>query len=57
MDNANPNLYTITATRGAVMASDPCGDYTINQSGQKRVVNWDTSKYATIALASRACWK
>jgi type IV pilus assembly protein PilE len=51
------NAYTITATRTGSMASDACGNLTIDQLGTKSVVSFSTSKYANAAAAVRACWR
>lgn len=52
--------YTITATRktGTAMASDKCGNFTVDQLGRKSIAK-DTwgSAYASQAAAIAGCWK
>lgn len=49
--------YTVTAGRLTPMSGDKCGDYRITNTGRKSVVNYDTSKFATILEAARGCWQ
>lgn len=56
----NDDSYTITATRksGTAMASDKCGNFTVDQLGRKSIEK-DTwgSVYASQAAAIAGCWK
>jgi type IV pilus assembly protein PilE len=54
--------YTLTATRITTgsMASDRCGDYTMDHLGRKSMVDatWNTTTSgATLAAAILSCWK
>ncbi|MDZ7937933.1 MAG: type IV pilin protein [Rhodoferax sp.] len=51
--------YTITATRvvGGGMASDRCGNYTLNELGVRANVNYSTTKFSSAAAAVAECWK
>lgn len=51
ISNQSASTYTLTATRtaGARQASDACGDFTINQFGQKGVSN--------ATLSADECWR
>lgn len=46
---ATPTSFVLTGQRGPAMASDECGDFTLNQAGQRGLVN------ATRSVAD--CWK
>ncbi|MDE2594912.1 MAG: type IV pilin protein [Burkholderiales bacterium] len=50
--------YTLTATRqsGSAMEHDVCGDLTLTQDGTKALVNYDTTRYASLATAVAGCW-
>jgi type IV pilus assembly protein PilE len=54
---AQRNTYTITATRTGSMASDPCGNFTLTNTGRKGTASFTTSKYANEATALAACWR
>lgn len=47
--------YTITATRTGAASNDRCGDFVIDQSGNRRVINFNAS-FANAAAAAAACW-
>lgn len=51
------DVYSVTATRkaGAAMASDRCGNFSIDHLGRKDLTNY--SGFATKAAALEACWK
>lgn len=52
-DSANPaapTTFLVTATRAGAQASDRCGDFTLSHTGQRGLVNNDSS--ATVA----ECW-
>ncbi|MFM1980851.1 MAG: hypothetical protein RLZ68_2116 [Pseudomonadota bacterium] len=53
--------YTINAGRiaGGAMASDKCGDLTIDHLGRKSIdgSTWSSTKFASKAAAIEACWK
>ena len=51
------DVYSVTATRkaGAAMASDRCGNFSIDHLGRKDLTNY--SGFATKAAAIEACWK
>ncbi|MDF1483650.1 type IV pilin protein [Ramlibacter sp. H39-3-26] len=55
---AGATTYTIKATRatGTVMASDKCGDYSIDNLGRKKLENY-ASSFADEAAAREYCWK
>jgi type IV pilus assembly protein PilE len=57
---ATKDSYTLTATRksGTAMASDKCGDFTVDQLGRKSIVDdtWKTP-YSSKATAIAGCWK
>jgi type IV pilus assembly protein PilE len=59
LSNLTATGYTITATRqsGSPMASDKCGDYTLTAAGAKGLVNYNTSKFSSLAVAVAGCWK
>ena len=51
--------YTITATRktGTSMASDICGDFTVDYLGRRSVVNYSSTKFSSLSNAITYCWK
>ena len=54
--------FTITATRktGTSMASDKCGNFTVDHFGRKSIATgtWDTAKVGSAkSTAIQACWK
>lgn len=51
--------YTITATRktGTAMASDVCGDFTVDNLGRRSMVNYSTTKFSSLSDAITYCWK
>jgi type IV pilus assembly protein PilE len=53
------DVYTVTATRksGTAMASDRCGNYQLDQYGRKKLLSFDTAKFANETLALAYCWK
>ena len=59
--NGSRDYYLVTATRanGSVVASDKCGNFTIDNLGRKSIVDntWSTSKFANKAAAISGCWK
>jgi type IV pilus assembly protein PilE len=58
---ATASTFTVTATRksGTSMASDKCGNLTIDHLGRKSIAGstWSTSKFASKLVAIEACWK
>ena len=56
---ATQTSYTITATRktGTAMASDVCGDFTVDNLGRRSVANYSTSKFSSLSDAITNCWK
>lgn len=44
------NTYLLVATRAGAMAGDECGDLTINQLGQKQLIN------QAAGVTAAACW-
>lgn len=57
--DAARNTYTLTATRTGTAASDKCGNFTLNNTGQKSIASgtFNSSKYASLDLAVRDCWR
>jgi type IV pilus assembly protein PilE len=59
--SANPDTFIIKAGRitTASMASDKCGDLTIDHLGRKSIdgSTWSSTKFASKAAAIEACWK
>ncbi len=51
------NTYWVTATRSGTMASDKCGDFSIDQLGGKHIESFSSSSYASESAALAACWK
>jgi type IV pilus assembly protein PilE len=55
------DVYTVKATRiaGSSMASDSCGDLTIDNFGRKSIdgTTYSTTKFASKAAAIESCWK
>jgi type IV pilus assembly protein PilE len=51
------NDYTLTATRTGTMTGDACGNFTLDNTGNKSVVSFSSSKYASATDAALACWK
>jgi type IV pilus assembly protein PilE len=53
------DTFTITATRrtGASMATDRCGDMTVDHLGRRSLVNYTTAAGSTLAAAIANCWK
>lgn len=51
--------YTLVATRvtSASMASDVCGDFTVDNLGRRSVQNYSTTKFASLSAAITYCWK
>jgi type IV pilus assembly protein PilE len=56
---ATASTYTITATRKstASMATDRCGDMTVDHLGRRSLVNYTTAAGSTLAAAIANCWK
>lgn len=48
--------YTLVATRTGPMASDKCGDFTLNHLGSRSVKNFGAA-YADETAARTDCWK
>lgn len=50
--------YSVKATRkpGSLMATDRCGDYSIDHLGRKNLENY-SSEFSTKAAALETCWK
>lgn len=46
---ATATTFTLTGTRGPAMSSDACGDFTLNQAGQRGLVSG--------SLSMAECWK
>ena len=46
----------VTARRTGSMASDRCGDMSIDHYGRKHVTGFDTSRFASEDIAIRKCW-
>jgi hypothetical protein len=46
VDTPTANSFTLTATRSSAMASDECGDYTLDQRGRLILKNASTTKLA-----------
>jgi type IV pilus assembly protein PilE len=57
LKNLTQTTYTIVLTRTGQMAGDACGDFELNNTGVKNIVNFSTGKYATVAIALRECWR
>lgn len=57
VDAKLPEVYALKATRTGGMASDRCGDYTLDQYGRKTLQNYDTARFASAKLAMEYCWK
>lgn len=59
LDAADANSYTLRATRTGNMASDKCGDFTINHLGTRSIAagTYDTGSFSTASAALRACWR
>lgn len=59
LSNLTATGYTLTATRqaGSAMANDICGDYTLTAAGSRSLVNYNTSKFASLTAAVAGCWK
>lgn len=55
------DAYTVKATRiaGASMASDPCGDLTIDNLGRKSIdgTTYSSTKFSSKVVAIESCWK
>ena len=51
--------YTITATRTGSMATDRCGNFTINHLGVRSIAagTFDASAFADVNAAIAACWR
>ncbi|QHJ00790.1 prepilin-type N-terminal cleavage/methylation domain-containing protein [Xylophilus rhododendri] len=58
VSNPNRDSYLITATRkaGSSMASDKCGNFTIDNLGRKSIVAGSYTGYASVTAAIAACW-
>lgn len=60
-DNLTSSTFTVMAQRktGASMASDPCGDLTIDHLGRKSIngSTWSSSRFTSKAAAIEFCWK
>jgi type IV pilus assembly protein PilE len=54
---AQRNTYTITATRTGTMATDPCGNFTLTNTGRKGAASFTTTKYENEAAAVVGCWR
>ena len=54
------DTYTIRATRiaGTSMATDKCGDFTIDSMGRKSIAagTYNSTQFPTVANAITACW-
>jgi type IV pilus assembly protein PilE len=59
LDAADANSYTLRATRTGSMASDKCGDFTINHLGSRSIAagTYDTGSYSSASAALTACWR
>ena len=59
LTTANRNDYVITATRASTgsMSADPCGNFTLANTGRKGAASFTVAKYATEVLAMAACWR
>jgi type IV pilus assembly protein PilE len=61
LENITTSTYRIVATRktGSAMASDVCGNLTIDHLGRKGIEagTWSTSKYSSLSAAIAECWK
>lgn len=59
--NGSRDYYLVTAARanGSVVASDKCGNFTIDNLGRKSIVDntWNTSKFANRSAAIAGCWR
>lgn len=59
--NLSSSTFTVMAKRktGTSMASDPCGDLTIDHLGRKSIdgSTWSSTKFASKAAAIEYCWK
>jgi type IV pilus assembly protein PilE len=55
------DIYRVQATRkaGTAMASDKCGDFTIDQLGRRSIdgSTWSASAFTSKAEAIERCWK
>ena len=53
-----PQAFTIVAARvpGSTVATDGCGDFTIDHTGRRGLRGWSTARFATEAAALAACW-
>ncbi len=49
--------YVLTATRAGSMASDACGDPSVNNLGEKTAANFASGKYSSANDAVAACWR
>ena len=51
--------YTVTATRTGAMASDRCGNFTINHLGVRSIAagTFDSSAFGGVNAAVAACWR
>jgi type IV pilus assembly protein PilE len=50
------NTYVLQATAAAGMAADKCGDFQINQAGDRTVANY-ASTFADADAAKAYCWR
>jgi type IV pilus assembly protein PilE len=61
LENVTQSTYRIVATRkaGSAMASDVCGNLTIDHLGRKGIETgtWSTSKFSSATAAIADCWK
>lgn len=49
-------IVTAVPRNPGLMAADPCGTFSLSNTGRKTVVNWATP-YATALEAARTCWR
>jgi type IV pilus assembly protein PilE len=54
---ADGQSYTLTATATGTMASDPCGNLLVTNTGVKSVTGFDADVHADAAAALAACWQ
>ena len=59
LDAADANSYTLRANRTGSMASDKCGDFTINHLGTRAIAagTYNASSFSSASAALMACWR
>lgn len=57
LDESKRETFLLKASRTGGMASDRCGDYSLDQYGRKKLENYDPSKFSTMQQAMAYCWK